>query len=255
MIKNSLIIAHRGESYDAPENTISAFNLAWQRNADAVELDIQLTQDNKVVVIHDRNTKRTAAKNKPVKSQTLSELLKLDAGAFKGQKWKGEKIPLLKDALSTVPAGKKLVIEIKSDTAIIPHLKQILKNSHLKPGQVEIICFQLKIISSVKKLMPDYKALLLSELDYNRLSKLLHRSVDKLINKAVENKLDGLDLWAGELITRELVDKIKAEGLLIYLWTVNNPAKAKKYIDMGIDGITTDRAGWMSKKLSQYFNQ
>ena len=99
--KKNLIIAHRGESYDAPENTLAAINLAWQRNADAVEIDIQLSADNQIVVIHDLNTKRIGNRNKKVKKQTLAELKELEAGKHKGEKWKDEKIPTLSEVLET----------------------------------------------------------------------------------------------------------------------------------------------------------
>ena len=86
MLKNCLIIAHRGESFDAPENTLAAVNLAWERGADAVEIDVQLSKDNKIVVIHDENTKRTGGRNKLVKNQTLKELKELDVGIYRDKK-------------------------------------------------------------------------------------------------------------------------------------------------------------------------
>ena len=91
----SLIIAHRGESFDAPENTLASINLAWERGAGAVEIDVHLSKDNQIVVIHDSNTKRVGAKNKKVSKQTLSELKKLDIGSWKNVKWKDEKFLLL----------------------------------------------------------------------------------------------------------------------------------------------------------------
>ena len=89
------IIAHRGASYDAPENTVAAFKLGWKQNADAVELDIWLSKDGKIVCLHDDNTKRTAGVDKAVADQTLAELRMLDAGSLKGTKWKGEKLWLV----------------------------------------------------------------------------------------------------------------------------------------------------------------
>ncbi len=75
------IIAHRGESYSAPENTLAAVTLAWQRNADAVEVDVHLSKEGRLVVIHDDNTRRTAGVDRKVREQTLAELKALDAGA------------------------------------------------------------------------------------------------------------------------------------------------------------------------------
>ncbi len=95
--KKLLIIAHRGESYDAPENTLASINLAWKRDADAVEIDVQLTKDEKIVVIHDKTTLRTGGKYKRIASNNYDELLKIDIGKFKSTKWKNERIPLLDD--------------------------------------------------------------------------------------------------------------------------------------------------------------
>ena len=83
--KNVSIIAHRGESYDAPENTLSAINLAWERNADAVEIDIRLSKDDKIVVIHDDDTVRFDGNPKKIRAQTLKELKKIDVGTYKGE--------------------------------------------------------------------------------------------------------------------------------------------------------------------------
>ncbi len=77
------IIAHRGASHDAPENTLAAVNLGWKRNADAVEVDVYLSKDNRIVAIHDKNTKRTTGHDGLVKEMTWSELQKLDAGNWK----------------------------------------------------------------------------------------------------------------------------------------------------------------------------
>jgi len=90
-----IIIAHRGESFEAPENTHASINLAWVRNADAVEIDVQLTNDEKIVIIHDKSTLRTGGKLKRVSSNTYDNLSMIDVGKFKGRKWKDERIPLL----------------------------------------------------------------------------------------------------------------------------------------------------------------
>jgi len=98
------IIAHRGASHDAPENTLAAVNLAWQQNADAVEIDVHLSRDGQIVVIHDENTRKTAGLNKNVSEQTLAELRRLDVGRWKGRQWAGEKIPVLAEVLGALPA-------------------------------------------------------------------------------------------------------------------------------------------------------
>ena len=85
------IIAHRGESRLAPENTLAAINLAWQRGADAVEIDCHLTADGHLIVCHDDNTRRTAGRKLVIRQSTLAQLRELDAGAWKGVRWGGPK--------------------------------------------------------------------------------------------------------------------------------------------------------------------
>ena len=246
---NCTIIAHRGESYDAPENTLASINLAWERNADAVEIDVQLTKDNKIVVIHDKNTKRTTGRSKSVKSQTLNELRELDAGLFKDKRWRDEKIPVLSEVLKTVPVGKKIIIEIKCGLEIINFLKEEISNSGLSADQIEIIGFDISVVAKAKQALPDYKVLWLHELDYTIIGKVFHPSVDTLIEKGKENNLDGLDLWAGKFITKEFVQKIKSNGLLLYVWTVNDPETALELYNQGIYGITTDRPVWLKDRI------
>src|SRR5262245_12288077 len=108
-----VIVAHRGASADAPENTVAAFKLGFEQGADYAETDLRLSKDGQIVLIHDDNTKRTAGLDKKVREQTLEELRRLDAGSFKGEKWKGEPIPTLEEGLATVPKGKGIFLELK----------------------------------------------------------------------------------------------------------------------------------------------
>src|SRR5437899_10037499 len=135
------IIAHRGASHDAPENTLAAVNLAWQQNADAVEIDVHLSRDGQLVVIHDENTRKTAGWNKNVSEQTLPELRRLDVGRWKGRQWAGAKIPVLAEVLGALPAGKRLFIEVKSGDAFIPAFADEFARSRAKPEQIVLIGF------------------------------------------------------------------------------------------------------------------
>ena len=107
------IVGHRGASHDAPENTLAAIRLAWEQGADAAEFDVYLSKDGKIVVIHDKDTKRVAGVDRPVVGQTLDELRRLDVGKWKAPKFAGEKLPTLNEMLATVPAGKRVFIEVK----------------------------------------------------------------------------------------------------------------------------------------------
>lgn len=250
MINNTMIIAHRGESYDAPENTLASINLAWERNADAVEIDVHLTQDNRVVAIHDTHTKRTGGVRKYIKRLTLLELKKIDVGSWKAPKYLGEKIPTLEEVLDTIPKEKKLIIEVKSPhRRLLPHLKNILSNFPISEEQIEIISFNYATVSEAKILFPKKKVLLLNDLDYNFYTKLISYSAEKLIQRVKFANLDGLNVWAGKILDEHFIAKVKKAGLLIYCWTVNNPEHAKNLISWNIDAITTDRAEWLAEKV------
>src|SRR6185436_2480783 len=103
------------------------------QRADAVEFDVCLTKDGKIVVIHDADTKRVAGIARRVADQTLDELRGLDVGKWKDPKFAGEKIPTLAEALALTPAGKRVFIEVKCGPEIVSELKRVLADSVLKP--------------------------------------------------------------------------------------------------------------------------
>jgi len=221
-----LIIAHRGESADAPENTLASVNLAWQRNDDAVEIDIHLTLDNQIVVIHDNTTRRTGNTNLKIKNSTLGQLKKVDVGLFKDSRWKEERIPLLAEILKTVPPRKKLIIEIKSSKEIISFLQKELVQFKGETDQIQIIGFNRSVISDAKKQMPEFKVLWLLNLDYNWFTKLTSLSGDALLRRAKKSGFDGVDAFAGKRLTDKFVQKAKSMNLLVYSWTVDQPEQA-----------------------------
>jgi glycerophosphoryl diester phosphodiesterase len=245
----TLIIAHRGESYDAPENTMAAIDLAWERDAEAVEIDVQHSKDGEVVVIHDLNTKRLAGIYKNVKDQTLEELRSLDVGTWKSAKFMGEKIPVIEEVLQSLPAGKKLIIEIKSGVKTIPILKQKLECANLELNQIEIIGFDLETMIAAREAFLEHKVLWLLDLDYTWQSKLFGPSIKNGIALAKKHKFEGLNVWAGKMLDKSMIDQIHDAGLLAYCWTLDDLEKAKKLLDWGIDAITTNRAHWIKRHL------
>ena len=249
---SGIIIAHRGESFNAPENTLASIDLAWKNKARAVEIDIHLTNDNEIVVIHDYDTLRISGKKKIIKSTTLQELRLLDFGSFKNEKWKNERIPTLRKVLNTVPADGKIVIEIKSDDRIVERLKPELAQSQLKNSQIELIAFNVNTLAKAKKMMPEYKMLWLLNLDYIWPSWLLRINIKRIINKVKKLNLDGVDVWAGKILDKNFIQKFHEAGLLVYTWTVDEPERAKTLLENGIDGLTTNRAGWITEQLIKY---
>jgi glycerophosphoryl diester phosphodiesterase len=242
-------VAHRGESADAPENTMAAFQLAWERKVPAVELDVHLSRDGVLVVCHDPDTKRTTGVSKKIKETPSAELLALDAGRWKDPRFAGEKMPRLEEALATIPEGARCFIEIKVGPESVPALVQAVKSSGKRPEQLALISFHADALAAAKKALPDLKAYYLASFKQDKQTKLWSPTVDELIATAKEIHADGLDLSYKGPIDRAFVRKVKDAGLGFYVWTVDDPDVARRFIEYGADGITTNKAAWMKEHV------
>jgi glycerophosphoryl diester phosphodiesterase len=245
-----LLIAHRGASFDAPENTLGAVRLAWRQRADAVEIDVHLSRDGQLVVIHDANTRRTTGVRRRVAGQTLVQLRLLDAGLRKGHEWRGERIPTLDEILATVPSGKRLFIEIKARKSTARALAKAFARSNCQPKQIVLIGFSFTAMKSLKRAFPEIEACWIAELKRNLLTRRWP-DADRLARKIKAAGLDGLDLLANAAITTTFIKKIHSSGLKLYVWTVDIPETAEKLAQASVDGITTNRPGWLREALEQ----
>jgi glycerophosphoryl diester phosphodiesterase len=244
------IVGHRGAAHDAPENTLPSLKLGLEQHADAVEIDIYLTKDGKIVVMHDNNTKRTAGVDKRIDQQTLAELRKLDAGRWKGKQWAGTRIPTLEEVLAIIPAGKRLFIEIKCGPEVLPELQAVLDGSG-KRGRVAIIGFGFDVVAQAKKRFPEIPVYWLygfsgaEEIAYG------NPSLSDLISRAKAAGLDGLDLNYEGPFGKEFVEQLAAAGMKLYVYTVDDPAEARRLAAMGLTGITTNRPGFLRNALEK----
>lgn len=243
------IIAHRGASHDAPENTMSAFRLGWEQLADGVELDVYLSKDGQIVCCHDRNLKRTTGVDKNVETLTADELQKLDAGKWKNAEFAGEKLPLLSEVLAIVPKGCKLFIEVKCGPEIVPELKRVIASAKLEESQTAIISFSIDVCAASKKTMPHLKTYWIVGLKRDPKTMAWNHTADELISAATKHKLDGLNVQACDLVDIRFSEQVKKTGLELYVWTVNNPKLAQQMIAAGVNGITTDRPLWLREQL------
>jgi glycerophosphoryl diester phosphodiesterase len=244
------IVGHRGASHDAPENTLPSVALGFEQGADAVEVDVYLSKDGKVVVSHDDNTKRVAGVDRKIVDQTAAELAALDAGLWKGARWRGTKIPLLSEVLQLVPPGKKLVIEIKCGSEILPELERVLDASG-KRGQTLLIAFDYRVIVDAKKRLPDRPAYWLYGFSAAERKRYGVGAPAELIQRAKDAGADGLDLKYSGPFDAAFVRELSDAGMGLYVYTVNDPAAAKRLEAMGVAGITTDRPGWMREQLTE----
>jgi glycerophosphoryl diester phosphodiesterase len=252
---NALIIAHRGESHDAPENTLAAVCLAWERGDDAVEIDVHLTKDGSIVVIHDDNTLRTAHRYGEVAKLTLAQLRQLDVGRFKGKRWAKEQIPTLEEVLDTVPAGKKLFIEIKVDAGILAELNLVLKRSSRSPDQVVLIGMDLATMGTIKETLASYQVCWVCSMKDEKKMDTKGNPGEGLIAHARRAGLDGLDIEASRKVDEEFIARVKCAGMKLYVWTVDDPEEARRLFAEGVDGIATNRAQWLKSRLMEDLDQ
>lgn len=245
-----LIVAHRGASHDAPENTLSAFRLAWEQNADAIEGDFYLTKDQEIVCIHDKQTKRTSGVELSVPDSTLAELRQLDVGSWKDAKWKDERIPTLSEVIATIPDGKKIYIEIKCGPEIVPHLPPVLQRSGLKPEQTIVISFNDQVISAVRAQLPEIKAQWLTGFKQDEQTKVYQPNIDSILETLQATKATGLDVQANrDVVDADFVKRLRDKQLEFHVWTVNDPQDARYFQQLSVDSITTDRPAFLRAAL------
>lgn len=241
------IVAHRGASHDAPENTLAAMKLAWEQNADSIELDLWVSKDRRIVVMHDGDTKRTTGVPGKIANLTLEEIRKLDAGAWKHEKFTGEPVPTLESILETIPAGKRAVLELKTGPEIAEPLAKVIAASGLEPAKFAVISFNFETLKASKALLPQIPHYFLSGYKEDKEGKF--PELEPLLARVKAAGFEGLDLQYNWPIDRAFVEKVKAAGLQLIVWTVNDAAVAKRLADAGVDGITTDRPAWLREKL------
>jgi glycerophosphoryl diester phosphodiesterase len=242
------IIAHRGASYDAPENTMAAIELAWKQHADAVEIDVQFSRDGHLVVIHDANTRKTAGVRRNVSDQTLAQLKTLDVGRWKNDTWIGETIPSLAEVMEVVPEGKRLFVEIKCGAECLPQFVEAFRSSGRNAAQIVPIGFSLETMRDLKKALPELEVCWIAEFKRTWQGGW-SPTAEFLIEQAQEAGLDGLDLGVNGPVDKVFAGKVHAAKLKLYMWTVDAPIKARELIAAGVDGITTNRPQWLRSNL------
>ncbi len=252
------VVAHRGMGQgfvqpDAPsENTLPAFAEGW-KICGACELDVHLTKDGQVIVIHDDTTDRTTNASWTVRDRFAGELRSLDAGRWKAQKFAGTRLPLIEDVLDAMPDGCQLFIELKDGPQVVPPTAEIVRQSG-KATQVVFISFDIDTIMLARQEMPENDCLLIVvfEADYDHGSwKVLYdegpgfRTVtkpyveDDLIALIKQYGLTGID--TSFAVPPSLITRLHTENLRPVVWTVDDASIALDMARLGITTITTDR--------------
>ncbi|WP_454191559.1 glycerophosphodiester phosphodiesterase [Paenibacillus sp. Marseille-Q7038] len=242
-MKIPLIIAHRGAKGEAPENTIAAFELALQQGCDAFELDIHLSQDGEIMVIHDDTVRRTTNGNGFVKDMTQADLQQLDAGSWFDSSYQGESIPTLREVFEIAPPHLMINVEMKGGISegVEEKLIALLEECDMY-DQVIVSSFHFDSLRTLERLNPKVKTGLLYAQNFAR--------PELLPNTAGVNafSLHPYFIHVEEADFRS----VQNEGLQMYAWTVNEEKVMTKLIEKGIDGIITDYPGRLKKIMEEF---
>lgn len=245
------ITAHRGASHAAPENTLAAFRLAWEEEADAIEADFHLTADGRIICIHDRDTERVSGVRRVVADTPLAELRTLDAGRWLDERFAGERLPTFAEVLAAVPAGKRFVVELKTGPEIVPVLAAELERLPCDRERLLIISFKADTIAACKQQFPEIRAHWLSsfkEQDDGRWGP----TADGVAATARECRADGVGL-RGErrVVDQEFIASLRQHGVdEFHVWTIDDPDDARFFRDLGAIGVTTNTPGLIRRALA-----
>jgi len=229
------IFAHRGASTYAPENTLAAFELAILQKADSIELDVKLSSDDQVVVIHDQTVDRTTNGTGCVRDLPLAALLELDAGSHFDTAYKGESIPTLSQVFETV--GRKVFINIEltnysSPSDSLPEKVAELTNDHGLANNVLFSSFHPTVLRRIHRLLPTVP---IGFLTHPGLPGILARTWfgrSMVSYQALHPELRDA--------SQELIKNMHQAGHRVHVYTVNQVEDMKKLFSYGVDGIFTD---------------
>ena len=246
------LIAHRGESKDAPENTMPAYQMAVGRGF-GFECDVYVSADKRVFSFHDRNLKRTTGVDMMCAEASWEDLVsKIDAGAWKGDKWKGVRPALLEEILTLARDGRKIYIEIKdTDPAAVQYIRQVFeKQSRATPENTLFICFYPQMCRELKRQMPEYTVYFLTGPIDRRVQPARPKTPGEIITEVRAADADGVDIqFVPEIVTADFVRKVREAGLEFHVWTVDDLDKTLKAFAAGAQTVTTNCA---KKQLDEY---
>ena len=225
------IIAHRGASALCPENTIASFLLALEAKADIIELDVHLSRDDEVVVIHDNTVNRTTNGRGKVRDLGLDELKELDAGRWFARAFAGQKIPTLDEILRLPVNSAKINIELKGNLKEYPLLPfkvvEVIRKCDARKRTV-VTSFNAEYLEKINELDPDQE---IGEIHYMHFP---HKWKSDVKNFASEINPQ----WI--FVTRSFVERAHSVGIKVHPWTINNRFVVSRLLGMNIDGLITN---------------
>ena len=232
------VTAHRGASSVASENTLAAMAAAVDAGADLAELDVRLTRDGQVVLMHDRTIDRTTNGTGDLWDYSLSELREFDAGSWFSEEFAGERIPTLAEVIRFARERLELNIEIKTsreEPTIAAAVVEIIRSEECGDDCL-ITSFNREIVEEVKRIAPEIRAGLIFGSDYPA------------------DVFDGE--WEILSVNHQVVDstfvtRAKARGKSVHVWTVDDREEMIRLIELGVDGIISNRPALVREVLAE----
>lgn len=228
LFQNPTVMAHRGLSADAPENTLYAFSDAISAGADFIELDVQQTRDGVLVVMHDSNLKRTTGVNKDIWDVDYADIQNLDAGSWFDPAYANARIPTLEETLQFVDKRAKLNIEIKPTKHGSDTLEQDvaeLITQYQYTDACYVTSFSYGSLKKVKEVNPEIRTGYLMSVAYGQFYSLKYADAFSL------NKV---------FVTSQVVNAAHQQGKQIFAWTVNSMSEVRSLCNLHVDSIITD---------------
>lgn len=244
------IIAHRGASKDAPENTLAAFREAWRQQADGIEGDYAYTADQQIVCIHDDDLVRTGQDNLLVAQSNYDQLKTVDVGSWKSPQFSDQRVPLLRQVLDQMPPDKWCVTELKTGPEIVTLLNRDLSASSIDRSRILLIAFDQLTVLEAKQQMPEIKAHWL--VDYRQVDNGNWSPTPEEIAQTVRScHADGIGSQASlAVVTAQFIERLKSCGVdEFHFWTVDDPHDARFYQSIGAWGITTNRPAFIRNAI------
>lgn len=235
------ITAHRGSSFEAPENTMSAIEIAYENGADYVEIDVQLTKDGHVILLHDESFKRTTGLNKRPDQVTLEEIRPLDAGRWFSSEFTGEPIPTLKEVMTYARGKIKLNIEIKGSNWS-PDVRSAVVN--MINGEDYL---RECVVTSLKYEDIEGVEFLDSRIETGYIMFVAFGDLEKLHT----------DFYSVEAtnVTETFVNDAHSIGREVHVWTINKADDMRTMMDLGVDNIITDNDKTLKKIILESEDQ
>jgi len=251
MRRHILIEAHRGNSANAPENTIASFSEAITIGVDRIELDLHCSRDGKLVVMHDDSVDRTTNGTGNVKELDYEYIRQLDAGSWKSVKYKGEKVPLLQEVYELCKGKVMVNIDLK-DARAVPALARIT----LEMGMEDSVVIT-GLVPACTEDIRNKEAFLTMFYENDEVFDSLKNSgqnikaIEHAIRQARQYGLPGF-LFPFDFVNPDIVYRAHLHGLAVNVWDVNTPEQTEHVVQCGVDALMTDDPAMAVKSLKRF---